>query len=143
MTSDLFDYAKDLIQANTIDIRAGDVKALPVTALYTPDFQMHAFLDDVPAVARAVTVDAAVALTSKVLTVADSGTVTYDADDVTFTAVRAGEDIVAVVLFLDTGEEATSTLIGYFDNFLNLPLPPDGRDVIFSWAADANRIFSW
>ncbi len=139
MTTALYATGKASICRGDLDLEAGDIRAIPVTAAYTPNFTTHNALDDGGGGARA---GAAVALTAKVLSVA-SGLVTFDADDVTFPSVASGDDIVGVVLYLHTGTESTSLLLGYFDYFSNLPLTPDGRDVVATWPSTTNRIFSW
>lgn len=138
MTTALYAPGKAAILRGDLDVSGGDIRVLPVTAAYTPNMTAHANLEDVAGGARAA---AAVALTSKVITTA-IGLAIFDADDVTFPSVASGDDIVGLVMYLHTGNEATATLLGYFDYFSNLPLTPDGRDVVATWPDTTNRIFS-
>lgn len=59
----------------------------------------------------------------------------FDADDVTFTAVT-GSQVVALVVYIDTGNAATSPLVAYIDtNVTNLPVLPNGGDISITWNA--------
>jgi hypothetical protein len=80
----------------------------------------------------------AVALTGRTIT---GGA--FDADDVTFTSVAAGDDIDAFVLFVDTGDAATSRLIAFFDDVPGMRdgFTPDGTNVTIVWNDGANKIF--
>lgn len=75
------------------------------------------------------------ALTTKTFT---SGT--FDADNVTFSAVT-GNTVEAIVLFVDTGNVATDALICYIDSASSgLPVTPNGGDITVAW--NASGIFS-
>jgi len=63
-----------------------------------------------------------------------------DADDITFTAV-AGSTIEAIVIFKDTGNVATDSLICYIDTGTGFPVTPNGGDITVSWDSGANKIF--
>lgn len=139
MTTALFAPGKAALLRGEFGLESGDIRAILVNELYTADFTAHASLEDVDPAARAAT---AVALSAKVITVTD-GLATFDADDVTFAGVPAGDDVIGVILYLETGDETTSTLIGFFDYFANLVLTPDGRDMVFSWPSTVDRIFTW
>ena len=58
----------------------------------------------------------------------------------TFTSV-SGPSIEAIVIYKDTGSEATSPLIAYIDTATGLPITPNGGDIIVTWDNGANRIF--
>lgn len=139
MSTFLYAPTKFAILHGDFDLQAADLRVIPVTALYTPNATTHDFLDDVGAGARAAP---AVALANEAFTISN-GKVVFDADDVTFTAVPAGAPIIGYVVYAHTGVEATSRLVGFFDNLSNLPLTPDGRDVSITWSATSDRIFSW
>lgn len=130
-------FKAELLKGN-VDLESADLRAIPVTALYTPS-NAHEFLDDVGAGARAATAEA---LSTQVVSTASSKA-TFDADDLTFPGVAAGDDIVALLVYIHTGTEGTSRLVGYFDYFTNLPITPDTRDVVFSWPNTTDRIFSF
>ena len=66
------------------------------------------------------------------------GTVTvtnglFDGDNVTFTAL-SGSSVEALVIYIDTGNVATSTLVAYIDSSVTgLPFTPSGGDVTITW----------
>ena len=64
-----------------------------------------------------------------------------DANDVTFSSV-SGASIEAIVLYKDTGTEATSPLIAYIDTATGLPITPNGGDIIVTWDNGPNKIFA-
>lgn len=82
------------------------------------------FLSDIAAGARIAT---SPALSSKT----NVGGV-LDAADVTITAV-SGASVESIVIFKDTGDPATSPLIGMIDTAPGLPFTPTGGDVVISW----------
>ena len=52
-----------------------------------------------------------------------------------------GDEFEAFIVYKDTGSEATSTLIAYFDTVTNgLPFTPSGADVVIQWDDETNRI---
>jgi len=55
-----------------------------------------------------------------------------DADDCSFSAVT-GDSCEAVIVYEDSGAEATSHLISY--NELSAAITPDGSDILVSWNA--------
>lgn len=117
-----------------VDLLADDIRLVPVSDRYRPDFVAHATLADVPAGARSAEAEI---MTARVLV-----GLTFDAADVTFPGVPEGEDILGFLMYKHTGNEATSTLVGYFDYFSNLPLTPDGRPVVVAWPDTVYRIFT-
>ena len=49
--------------------------------------------------------------------------------------------IEAIVIYVDTGTEATSPLIAYIDTATGLPITPNGGDIIVTWDNGVNKIF--
>lgn len=47
----------------------------------------------------------------------------------------------ALVIFKDTGSDATSPLTVYIDTATGLPVTPNGGDINVSWNTGANKIF--
>ena len=45
----------------------------------------------------------------------------------------SGATINAIVIYKDTGTEATSPLIAYIDTATGLPITPNGGDIIVTW----------
>ena len=66
----------------------------------------------------------------------------FDANDVTYTAVTAGDTLEAVVLYKDTGNPATSPLIAYIDTITGWPLATNGGDITIQWDGGAYKIFA-
>lgn len=95
----------------------------------------HKFLSDVTG-AGGVQVATSGALASKTVT---NGVA--DAADVTHTAVAAGAAITSIIVFKDTGVAGTSRLIAFIDTATNLPVTPNGGDIIVQWDNGANKIF--
>ena len=59
----------------------------------------------------------------------------FDGDDVVFTAVT-GSQVVALVIYIDTGSSATSPLVAFIDTGVtNLPVVPNGGDITITWNA--------
>lgn len=94
-----------LLQAD-LDVIADNIKCVLVTSGYTFS-AAHDFLDDVGAGTRIATSGN---LASKTAT-----TGYFDSADVTFTAVAGGSTIAGLWLYKDTGVEATSYLIAWYD----------------------------
>ena len=67
------------------------------------------------------------------------------ADDVCFKYVTSsikGEVVSAMVIYKDTGDVETSTLVAYIDTvFGSFPLVPNGGDITISWGIGPNKIF--
>ena len=89
------------------------------------------FLADIPLAARVATSEELSGKTS-LMGVAD-------ADDVLFNAVT-GDVSEALVVFRETGDPATSELIAFIDTATNLPITPDGSDILVQW--DAAGVFA-
>lgn len=112
--------------ANT-DLLTGDVKVVLVdNADYTVDLDNHDFLADIAAGARVATSGN---LASKTFT---GGA--FDAADFTFTSVT-GDPSESLVVYIDTGVEATSRLVVYIDTATGLPITPNGGDIDVTWNA--------
>jgi hypothetical protein len=111
-------------------IAAGTVKAALVSSSYTYS-AAHDFYDDI----SATVLGTPQTLASKTYT-----TGTFDAADITFSAVTGGSTAKAVILYLDSGVAGTSRLITYLDTLTNLPIATNGGDLIITW--DATGIFT-
>lgn len=110
------------------------IKAILVdTALYTVSIDVDDALADIPAGAR---IGTAVTLASKTNTLG-----VFDAADLSFTGLSSAPTIEALVIFKDTGVEATSTLITYIDTATGLPVAAGATQVDVTWDNGANKIF--
>jgi len=64
----------------------------------------------------------------------------FSGGNVTFTAVT-GSQVVALVIYIDTGTAATSPLVAFIDTSVtNLPVTPNGGDIAITW--NASGIFA-
>ncbi|MEN9936057.1 MAG: hypothetical protein RLZZ387_2636 [Chloroflexota bacterium] len=112
------------------DLDGQTVKAALVTAGYTYS-AAHQFYNS----ASASVVGTPQTIGSKTFT---NGV--FDGANVTFTAVT-GSQVVAIVLYIDSGNPATSPLVAFLDTGItNLPVTPNGGDISITW--DATGIFS-
>ncbi len=133
MTNALYDYGREGFAGADIDWDGDNIKVIGVDAAdYTVDLATDQNLDDVPAGARVGTTGN---LAGKTIT---DGI--CDADDITMSAV-SGDPFEALVIYQDSGADATSRLIGYIDTATGLTLTPNGGDVDIVFDNGANRIF--
>lgn len=133
MPNALYDKGREGYLDGSIDWDTDNIKTLLVdTADYVVDLALHSVLSEIPAIARVAT---SANLTAKTVTAGVA-----DAADVTFSAVT-GDPSEAIVIYQDTGVEATSRLIAYIDTATGLPVTPNGGDIQVQWDSGANRIF--
>ncbi|WP_151707373.1 hypothetical protein [Acinetobacter sp. TUM15064] len=133
MANILYDYARQCFLEAQINWLTDTIKCILIdTGEYTLDASTDQYLSDIPSAARVAGPEL---LINKTTTGGAA-----DADDVTFTSVT-GESIEAVVIYKDTGEEATSPLIMCIDMATGLPITPNGGDMVIAWGDDDNRIF--
>jgi hypothetical protein len=126
MTNALYPKTKAQYMKATIDLSSTSlvVRAYSVdTAFYTYSAS-HEFLSDVAGGSRIKKTNP---LTGKTVNLTTGA---FDSDDPTMEAVPGGVDIDALILYIDTGVEATSRLIMYQDSSIStVPFTPDGSDV--------------
>ena len=133
MANALYDAGREAFLGADIDWLVDNIKAILVdTAAYTVDLATHNALDDVAVGARIATSANFSAKTS-------TGGVA-DAADLTFTLVT-GATCEALVIYKDTGVEATSLLIAYIDTATGLPVAPGGGNITVTWDNTGNKIF--
>lgn len=133
MANTLYDFARQRFLEAQINWMVDTVKVILVsTSSYTPQTAVHQYLSDIPTSSRVTT---PVTLTSKATTGGAA-----DAADCTFNSV-SGSSIQAIVIYIDTGVEATSPLIAYIDTATGLPITPNGGDIIITWDNGTNKIF--
>lgn len=124
------------VQTALQSLWAGTIKATLLTAAYTYNPATHDFYDDVTVGARV----AVATLTNPLVVITATGTVAIDADDVTFVAVPAGSTVTQLVIWKDTGVEATSRILVHADVITNFPFATSGGDVDIVFSAGVNRI---
>jgi len=134
MANSLYHLAKQDLLEGKINLLTATVKAQLVDVdAYTPDITEDDFLSKIPAAAR---VGNAVTLTNKSITKG-----VFDADDAVFAGV-AGASVEACVLYLDSGDEATSRLLFFGDTATGLPIVPNSGDITAQWDNGVAKIFS-
>lgn len=117
-------YKQALLDASTdVDINDGTVKVALSTAAYNSAHQYYS------------SVSASTVGTPQTI---NNTTVTnglFDGDDVTYTAVT-GSTVTALIIYIDTGNTATSRLVAFFDTSVtNLPVTPNGGNITITWNA--------
>ena len=133
MANALYAKGKQKTLKALIDWETANIKA----ALVRNDYAQNLTTDEFYSSISAHVVGTPVALTTKSVT---NGI--FDADDVTFTAVAAGSTCEGVVLYVDTGNPATSSLIAYIDNIVGFPLVTTGGDALVQWDNGAYKIYA-
>lgn len=134
MSNALYPKFKELCLGAGAGLAGATVKALLIdTASYNYS-AAHQFLSDVAVGAR---VGAAVTLAGK--SVANG---VFDANDATFSGLVSAPTIEAILLFLDTGVEATSALVAFIDTASGLPIAAGMTGGTVTWDNGANKIFA-
>lgn len=120
-----------------VDLEADTIKATLIdSADDTIDVNTDQDIADILAAARVATGT----LASKTV-VASSNTLTFDAADLTLSAVT-GDQAEQLILWKDTTVETTSLLVVFFDTFTSgMPVTPNGGDIVLQW--NASGIFTW
>lgn len=133
MSNSLYAKGKEKLLSGAIDLTTATMKVALVKSAYAVNLGTHEFLSDLGA--NRLNTDQT--LSGKSVT----GGV-FDANDVTFTAVTAGDTALAVVIYKDTGVAGTSPLLYYCDVITGFPLTTTGGDVVIGWDNGANKIFA-
>jgi len=133
MANALYVKGKEKILSGAINFVTDTLKV----ALVENDYAQNLATDEFYTSIAAHVLDTPEALTGKTVT----GGV-FDAADSTFAAVAAGPTSEGVVIYKDTGVEATSPLIAYIDTITGFPLVMNGGDVTIQWDNGAYKIFS-
>lgn len=133
MANALYDLARESFLKGEILWNTDVIKAVLVdTASYAVNLATHQFLSSIPVGMR---ISTSPAFSNKTTAAGVA-----DADDIVFSAV-SGAVSEAVVIYKDTGAEATSRLIAYIDTATGLPVTPNGQDIAVSWDNGTSRIF--
>ena len=131
MANALYDKGREGFLDGSIDWDTDTIKAVLVDgADYVVNLATHANLSDVAAIGRVAT---SAALASKTVAAGVA-----DAADVVLSAVT-GDQSEIIVIYKDTGVEATSRLIAYIDTATGLPVLPNGGNITIAWDNGANR----
>lgn len=133
MANALFDSYRNLVLGAGLNLSTSTIKAMFVDhADDTPNTSTDDFIDDILSAARVPAIASCPALSSK--TLGSVGVGVFDAADTVFSALT-GDPVESLILFEDSGTEATSDLIAFWDTATGLPLTPNGGDVTVTWNA--------
>lgn len=121
-------YKEALLTGSTnISLTSGTVKAVLVDLADYTYSAAHDFYDDIPSGAR-------VGTPQTIGSVTVTGGL-FDGADITFPSVT-GDQSEAIVIFIDTGSEATSRLVAILDTGVTgLPVTPNGGNIGITWNA--------
>lgn len=137
MASMLYENAlKEFAQGNIVWKKSGGstIKAILVDADKYTASSAHQYLSSIASSARVGT-----PVTMSLIDAANGGV--CDAEDVTFSDLTSTPTVEAVVIYKDTGSEATSPLIAFIDTGTGLPTPAGVNSIIVRWDNGANKIF--
>lgn len=134
MSNQLYGLGKQKFMSGSINLSSDTIVALLVKSAYTPNFSTHEFITDL----GANVLNSAQTLSGKSITLG-----VFDANDVTYTAVTAGDTAKAVVIAKNTGSNATSPLLAYIDTITGFPLATNGGDITIQWDNGAYKIWSF
>lgn len=112
---------------------AGTLKAVMVKNTYVQNLTSDEFYSDISTYACCTPL----ALASVTVT---GGIV--DSNDPTFTGVSTGDTAEAIVLYMDTGNPATSWLVAYIDVITGFPVATTGGNVSPQWDNGTYKIIS-
>lgn len=132
MADALYEKGAERIGRAQLNLETANIKAVLVKTSYVQDLATHEFYSSISAHVSG----APVALTNKSFA---GGR--FDADDIVIVAPPAGDQIEAVALFVDSGNEATSPLLGYFTEIAGVPFTSNGFNQRVVWSNGSNRIF--
>ena len=132
--SDIYPSARELAATTGIGWASSNIKIVLVDVAYVYAVT-HDFLNDVAAGARVATSGN---LTNKTTT---NGV--CDADDVSFAAL-SGDDVTGIIVYVDSGVEATSSLLVYYDRLSTgslINFSPGGLDATVRWSNGSTKMF--
>lgn len=132
MANALYDTGRNAFLRGDLSWNSNTFKVVLLSSSYTANLSTHQYLTSIPGGARVAT--------SSAITTLLPGAGVADASDITFTSVT-GSQVTQFVIYRDTGVEATSQLVAFFDTAINLPITPNGGDITLTWSNDSNRIF--
>ena len=126
------------LQAGIPNLSSATIKAMLVDNADDTPAAADDFINDILSAARVPAIASCPTLGSKTFGTVAAGV--FDAADTTFTALT-GDPSESLILFEDSGSEATSDLISHWDTATGLPITPNGGDVVIQWNASGIIIF--
>ena len=133
MANVLYGLGKEKMLSGLINFTADTIKVALVKNDYAQNFVTDEFYTSI----SASVLNTPQTLGSKTVTAG-----VFDAADITFTSVTAGDTAEGVVIYKDTGASATSPLIAYIDTITGFPLATNGGDITIQWDNGSYKIFS-
>lgn len=133
MSNALYAKGKEKILSGSINFVSDTIKVMLVKNTYPQNLSVDEFVADI----SAYRLSTDQTLGSKAVT----GGV-FDAGDVTYSAVTAGDTSEGVVIYKDTGNPATSPLLMYIDTITGFPLATNGGDIVIQWDNGAYKIYA-
>ena len=133
MSNAFYNKGKEKILQGGINFSTANIKAVLVKNTYPQDLAADEFLSSV----STYVLNTPQTLTGKTIV-----TGVFDAADIVFSTVAAGDVSEGVVLYIDSGSPATSALIAYIDTITGFPLTTNGGDVTVQRDNGTYKIFS-
>ena len=133
MANALYGKGKEKLLTAAIDLSSDTIKAALVSSAYSQNLSTDEFYS---------TISAYVLGTPQTLGTKTTTLGVFDAADINFVAVAAGDTAKAVVLYKDTGLASSSPLLAFIDTITGFPLATNGGDIGIAWDGGANKIFA-
>lgn len=120
-------FRNNVLQAGAPNLSTATIKVMFVDAADDVPVATDDFIDDILAAGRVPAIASCPALASKTIGTVAAGA--FDSADPVFTALT-GDQVEWLIMFEDSGVEATSDLLAAYDTFTSgMPLTPNGGDV--------------
>ena len=132
MANDVYTKGAEKMWKGEIDILTDTIKVALVENTYAQNLATDEFLSDLGANVLATQALSGRSVTGRV----------FDANDVTFPSVTAGDVSEGVVIYKDTGVSGTSPLLFYIDDITYFPATTSGADITVQWSNGAYKIAS-
>jgi hypothetical protein len=143
--SSLYDNARNMFARGDLKWKAtagSTIRAFMVDRDgYTPSQSAHVYLSSIPSSARKGNLGGNQLSDAPRLVLEDPIAGVCDAADITFVAIPPGTTLGYLVLFEDTGDENTSSLIAVIDRAAGLPVNSNGADMDIRWSNGPSKIF--
>ena len=133
MANSLYAKGKEKFLSGAINLITDTIKVSLVKNTYPQNLATDEFYTDISAY---------VIGTPQTLAAKSVALGVFDAGDVTYTAVTAGDTLEGVVIYKDTGVAGTSPLLAYIDTITGFPLATNGGDITIQWDNGAYKILS-
>lgn len=134
MANSLYDSGRNSFLVGSLNYTGDTIKMALVANTYTSDVSNHVYYSDIDPANNVVGTAQTLANKTAVAGVADC-------DDVDFGTISAGSTINYIVLYKDTGDNATSPLIAVYDTAAGLPFTTSGSEITIKIDDGANKLF--